>query len=110
MKPVRKLGEFELLVMAAVMRLGDKAYGTNIRREIEDRTDRSISVGAIYTTLSRMEEKGFVFSTIGEATSRRGGRAKRYFSMTGEGKQAFDASLTSLSNMLEGVISWPTTN
>ena len=83
-----RLGEFEALVLAALLRLGDQAYGVAIRREIEDRTGRSPSIGAVYTTLHRLEGKGLVTSRLGEPTPERGGRAKRYFEARPEGREA----------------------
>jgi len=102
----RNLGEFEILVLAAVLRLDDDAYGSTIREEIESRTARSVTVGALYATLTRMEEKGYVSSRTGEATPQRGGRAKRYYELTPLGRERFDRSVTALHNMLEGVTSW----
>jgi DNA-binding PadR family transcriptional regulator len=82
------LGEFEQVVLLAVLRLGDEAYGVSIRREIARCTRRDPSPGALYTTLERLEEKGLVTSRYGEPTAQRGGRAKRFFTVTGNGVQA----------------------
>ena len=82
------LGDFEQLILLALLRLGDQAYGVAIRREIQDRTDRSISIGALYTTLQRMEGKGLVRSAIGEPTPERGGRRKKYYSLETSGSRA----------------------
>jgi PadR family transcriptional regulator PadR len=79
------LGEFELVVMLAIIRLDDDAYGVPISREIELRTGRTVSFGAVYSTLERLQEKGFVQSSLGEATPERGGRAKRFFRVTATG-------------------------
>ena len=79
------IGNFELMVMLALIRLGDEAYGVPISQEIEDRSGREVAVGSVYNALERLEEKGLVKSRIGEATSERGGRAKRYFKVTGKG-------------------------
>lgn len=108
MKTAKHLGEFEITVLAALLRLGRDAYGAAIRQEIEKRTSRTPSVGAIYTTLSRMEEKGMVSSRLGPATAERGGRPKRYFQVSAKGQRAFETSVASLGNMLEGLTSWPT--
>ena len=97
------LGEFELLVMLAVLRLGAKAYGMTIRREIEDVGERSASLGAVYTTLERLEDKGFVSSSVGEATEERGGRAKKYFKVTGSVASAIKRSLKSTEAMKKGL-------
>ena len=80
------LGALEHIVLLAVMRLGEDAYGMTVRREIENATARDISIGAVYATLTRLESKGFIKSFAGEPTAERGGRAKRYFRMTADGK------------------------
>lgn len=79
------LGEFEQVVLLAILRLGDEAYGVSIRREIAACTERDPSPGSLYTTLDRLEERGFVKSTFGDPTPQRGGRAKRFFTVTGAG-------------------------
>lgn len=84
------LGEFEELMLLAIVRLRDNAYGMTIRQTIDEVTGRTTSIGAVYTTLERMEQKGFVKSHQGEATPERGGRAKRYFELTGTGAQALN--------------------
>jgi DNA-binding PadR family transcriptional regulator len=86
------LGQFEFMVLLAVMRLGEDAYGVPIAREIEDTTGRGIAFGSVYFALDRLEEKGLVSSKLGEPTAERGGRAKRYFRVTGRGlRDAKDA-------------------
>lgn len=97
------LGEFELLVMLAVLRLGENAYGMTIRREIADVGRRPTSLGAVYTTLERLEDKGFVASAIGEATEERGGRAKKYFKVTASGATAVKRSLRATEAMKSGL-------
>src|SRR5688500_20355614 len=82
------LGTLEQIVLTAAMRLGDEAYGMTIRDEIEKRTGRAVSFGAVYVTLQRLEDKGLVSSWIGEPTAERGGRAKRFFQVTANGRQA----------------------
>lgn len=84
------LGEFEELVLLAILRLRDNAYGMTIRQALDEVTGRMTSIGAVYTTLERMENKGFVTSRQGEATPERGGRAKKYFAITGAGSQALN--------------------
>jgi len=79
------LGNFELMVMLAVIRLGDAAYGVPISKAIEESTSREVLIGSVYAALERLEEKGFVASEVGESTPERGGRAKRYFRITKEG-------------------------
>ena len=99
----RYLGEFELLVLTAMVRLGADAYGASIRQEIESRAERSVSIGALYATLSRLEDKAYVRSWTGEATPTRGGRAKRFFELTALGRTQLEKSVTAMNNMLEGV-------
>lgn len=102
----KNLGEFEILVLAALVRLGDDAYGVAIRREIEETADRAVSIGALYATLSRLEDKQYVQSHVGGATAERGGRAKRYYTLTALGQQQFDKAVSSLSRMLDGISAW----
>jgi len=97
------LGDFEQLVMLAVMRLGDGAYGMTVRREIEKNAERSVSLGAIYATLDRLEEKGFVASRLGDSGSERRGRAKRFFNVRAPGVRALQNALASLDRMRRGV-------
>jgi PadR family transcriptional regulator PadR len=79
------LGEFEYLLLSASVRLGDEAYGAAIRQDIERSTGRSCSIGALYTTLDRLETKGLVETWMGDATPQRGGRSKRMVRVTGKG-------------------------
>lgn len=97
------LGEFEHLVLLALMRLGADAYGVTVRAEIEFRTRREVSIGAIYATLDRMEAKGLVKSRVGESTAARGGRAKRHFQVTKRGVMAVNRAHEGLRNMSEGL-------
>lgn len=101
------LGEFEQLVLLAVMRLGPESYGVTIRQEIEARTGRDVSLGAIYPTLDRLEAKGYVRSHTGEPTSARGGRSKRHFVLLPEGEKALRTSWEILSALWEGYGSEP---
>src|SRR5207237_7997442 len=80
-----QLGNFELMVMLALIRIGDNAYGVPISEELERRTGRDVAFGSVYAALERLEDKGFVTSELGEATPERGGRAKRYYRVTGRG-------------------------
>jgi DNA-binding PadR family transcriptional regulator len=82
------LGEFEYLLLCATARLGDNAYGLSIRQEIEDSTRRHCSLGALYTTLDRLEDKGLIETWMGEATPQRGGRPKRMVRVTAKGLHA----------------------
>lgn len=79
------LGEFELMLLLAVIHLGDEAYGVPIARELEVHRGRDVSVGSVYAALERLEAKGLVESSLGEPTAERGGKAKRYFRITKEG-------------------------
>ena len=87
-----RLGEFEQCVLLATHQLHENAYGMTVRREIAERTDREVSIGAVYTTLDRLERKGFVKSWRGEPTPERGGRAKRYFKIQAPGIRALKRS------------------
>jgi DNA-binding PadR family transcriptional regulator len=97
------LGEFEQIVLMAVVRLEGDAYGATIRREIESRTGRRLSISGVYTTLERMEEKGYVRSWIGEPTAERGGRRRKYFALLPPGKRALRAAYTAYSDMAAGL-------
>jgi PadR family transcriptional regulator PadR len=97
------LGEFEHIVLLAVLRLGDTAYGVTVRQEIEIRTGRDVSIGAIYATLSRLEAKGLVKSRAGEPTPERGGRAKRLFRVTALGRRSVNEAQRVLARMLDGL-------
>jgi len=97
------LGEFELIVLLAIIRLGDQAYGVPVRREIETRTGRSLTVGALYRTLDRLEEKGYVESWFSDPVPERGGRSKRYFRVEPLGFRALGQTQRELLAMWEGV-------
>jgi PadR family transcriptional regulator PadR len=79
------LGEFELMILLAVIHLGEDAYGVPISRELEKHRGREVSVGSVYAALERLETKGLVASSLGDPTPERGGKAKRYFRITKEG-------------------------
>ena len=98
-----RLGEFEQIVLLAVLRLGDGAYGVPVRREIEKRTGRSLTVGALYRTLDRLEAKGYVSSRFSDPTPERGGRSKRYFNVQPLGMRALRESRQALAAMWEGL-------
>lgn len=97
------LGEFEQIVLLAVAQLGDDGYGVTIRREIEERARREVSVGAVYATLSRLEEKGLLSSWEGDPEARRGGRARRHYRLEPEGARSLRASRGMMDRMWEGV-------
>lgn len=82
------IGEFEELVLLTIAALDEDAYGVGIKEDIEKRTDRSISIGALHSTITRLEEKGLIKSWLGDPTQERGGRRKRYFQLTNLGKSA----------------------
>ena len=97
------LGEFEQIVLLAVLRLGSGTYGAAIRREIEVRTRRALTVGALYRTLDRLEMKGCVRSWFGDPTPERGGRSKRHFEIRPHGVRSLRASREALTAMWEGL-------
>ncbi|HEY7338575.1 MAG TPA: helix-turn-helix transcriptional regulator [Bryobacteraceae bacterium] len=101
--PRDHLGEFEQIVLLAVLRLGDDAYGVPIRREISRRARRQITIGGLYTTLDRLESKGLLSSKAGDPTPERGGRSKRYFGITAAGLRALRNSRAALNAMWEGL-------
>ena len=97
------LGEFEHIVILALLRLADRAYGVTVRQEIEERTGREVSIGAIYATLDRLEGKGYVKSLLGEPTPERGGRSKRFFHVTAKGISAVNRTHRAVRNLTEGL-------
>src|ERR1700690_1257341 len=99
------LGEFEYLLLPAASRLGEEAYGAAIRLEIESITKRRCSIGALYTTIDRLESKGLLKTWMGDATPQRGGRAKRMVCVTAKGVQAATAFYNAVTRVSRGV-SW----
>src|SRR5712691_5395147 len=97
------LGNFELIVMLALIRLGENAYGVPITLEIEERTGREVAVGSVYAALERLEDKGFVTSELGESTPERGGRAKKYFRLTARGLKEVRETQRALVNLRHGL-------
>jgi DNA-binding PadR family transcriptional regulator len=97
------LGEFEHIVLLSLLRLNERAYGVTVRQDIASRIRRDVSVGAIYTTLDRLEVKGYVRSRLGEPTTERGGRAKRFFRVTATGIRALNATHEALRKMSFGL-------
>ena len=97
------LGEFEQIVLLAILRLGDEAYGVPIRSDIERRTGRALTVGALYGTLDRLEHKGYVSSSFSDPTPERGGRSKRYFKVKPLGLRILRSSREALTAMWEGL-------
>ena len=102
MRPVT-LGEFEQVILLAILRLGDNAYGVTIRDVIAACTDRQPSPGALYTTLDRLEERGFVSSEFGDPTPQRGGRSKRFFKVSPGGVKAVARVQRGYQRLLEGI-------
>jgi DNA-binding PadR family transcriptional regulator len=97
------LGEFEHIVILALLRLSDRAYGVTVRQELEARTGREVSIGAVYATLDRLEAKGYVKSLVGEPTPERGGRSKRFFRVTANGISAVNRTHRAVHNLTEGL-------
>jgi PadR family transcriptional regulator PadR len=97
------LGEFEQLVMLAVLRLDEDAYGTSIGDELKERAQRDASPGAIFTTLERLEARGLVTSRYGDPTPERGGRRKRFYRLTVDGRRALTQSLRAVRQMARGL-------
>ena len=97
------LGEFEQVLLYALVQLDGDAYGTRIRECIEARTGRSVSPGAIYTALDRMEQRGLVSSSLGETTPMRGGKRKRYYRLEPAGADLLRQSHEALTKMARGL-------
>ena len=97
------LGEFEHLVLLAILRLKGQAYGVSIRKEIKDRAGREIAPGALYTTLERLESKGMLHSEVGDPTPERGGRAKRFYTVTATGQAAVVEAQRALASLSQGL-------
>jgi PadR family transcriptional regulator, regulatory protein PadR len=98
-----RLGQLEQFIMLAILRRQPTAYGVSIQHELLQRTKREYSVGAIYTTLDKLEKKGFVLSRQGEVTAERGGRRKMYFDLTAKGRSALQASLKAIESLRRGI-------
>ena len=97
------LGEFEHLVMLAVLRLREEAYGMRVRREIQNRTERSVSIGSVYATLGRLEQKGYVLASVAAAGPDSQGRARKYFRLSPGGAQALLRMQDAVARMTEGM-------
>lgn len=97
------LGAFEELVLLAVARGGGNAYGMTVRREIQARSGRDVTIGAVYSTLDRLEKKGLVASSFGDADGHRGGRARRFFRMRPDGVEALRRARRTRAGLWEGV-------
>lgn len=103
MTRIANLGDLEQLILLAILRLGDDAYGVTIRTELSRRAGRAITPGALYTSLERLEGKGLVISRMGDPTPRRGGRAKRYVKVSSAGLSALRRALRAHERMLDGL-------
>lgn len=97
------LGEFEQLVLLAVVRLEDTAYGVSITEEIAERTGRAVSLGSVYKTLERLEDKGLVAGRLGQPTAERGGRRKKHYRVLATGQRALKESMEALRSMTHGL-------
>ena len=103
MDPALYLGEFEQLILLAILRLGDHAYGVTIRAELMERARRAITPGALYTALDRLETKGLLSSRLGDPTPQRGGRSKRYVTVSAAGIEALTRALRAYERLLDGL-------
>ena len=97
------LGEFEQIVLLAVLQLGDEAYGVTVRREVESSVDQDIARGGLYTTLDRLEEKGLLTSRVGGSTREHKGKPKRFFYVTPQGISALRKSRSVLLKLWSGI-------
>jgi DNA-binding PadR family transcriptional regulator len=97
------LTDLELMILLAVMRIGDEAYGVTITREIEAITGRGVAVAVVYATLDRLQARGLVASSVGDPTAERGGRAKRFFRVTSKGLRAARDTQAALTALWSGV-------
>ena len=97
------LTDFELMILLAILRVGDEAYGVPIAREIETTGARSVILGAVYAALDRLETNGLVASSVGEPTPERGGRAKKFFRVTPDGLRAVRQAQQSLTSLWSGI-------
>lgn len=97
------LGEFEQLILLAILRLRDDAYGVTIRAELAERAARTVAPGALYTALERLETKGLIASRMSDPTPQRGGRAKRHVTLTAAGMGALNRALRAYERLLDGL-------
>ena len=97
------LGEFEQLILLAILRLRDDAYGVTIRAELAARAGRTVAPGALYTTLERLETKGLITSRMGDPTPQRGGRATRHVTVTAAGMEALTRAVQAYARLLDGL-------
>jgi PadR family transcriptional regulator PadR len=100
------LGEFELMILLAILHLGDQAYGVPISRELERHRGREVSIGSVYAALERLETKGLIASSLGDPTPERGGKAKRYFRVSREGMRQVNETRRVLTSLWKQVPQW----
>lgn len=98
-----RLGEFELIVLLAILRLGSNAYGASIKRLLTDEIARDVSIGALYATTERLQDKGLLTSKVGDPTPERGGRAKNFLQITAKGQSAVRATKATLDTLWAGL-------
>jgi PadR family transcriptional regulator len=104
MAKVDSLGQFEQLVLTAILSLGDNAYGVTIHKKVEELAQpKSVSLGAVYVTLDRLEDKGLISSWLSDPTPERGGRSKRHYQLQALGERALEESITAAQRMFEAV-------
>jgi DNA-binding PadR family transcriptional regulator len=103
LKQAPALGDFEQLVLMGVLRLGDAAYGAAIRQEIHARSGRDVSISAVYTTLDRLESKGFLSSSMGAPTAQRGGRRRKFYALRPAGTAALQQAWRAITAMAAGI-------
>ncbi len=97
------LGQFELMVLLAVLRLGEDAYGVPVAEALEEATGRDVLHGSVYAALDRLETKGLITSSLGDPTSERGGRAKKYFKLTAKGLRGVREAQRALTTLWRGL-------
>jgi PadR family transcriptional regulator PadR len=97
------LGEFEYLVLLALLRLGNRAYGMTVRRELAETAGREAGIGSVYQTLERLEKKGLITSFLAEADPVRGGKARRYYAVGSTGREATNTTRDSFARMWDGL-------
>jgi PadR family transcriptional regulator PadR len=102
-KKEKYLGEFEHLVLLAVIQLKSKGYGASIRKLLDDKISRDVAIGALYLTLERLEKKGMVSSMSDHCSTKRGGRPRKYFDITAKGRKAINLSKSSIDIMWQGI-------
>jgi PadR family transcriptional regulator PadR len=100
------LGEFELMILLAILHLDDQAYGVPIARELERHRGREVSIGSVYAALERLETKGLIASSLGDPTPERGGKAKRYFRVNREGTRQVNETRRVLTSLWKQVPQW----